>query len=67
MHLADRLRALYPDVDIVLTRQADDSLGLAERIALANRLDADLFISTHLNAAVNTEAAGFETWWVADE
>jgi len=66
MHLADRLRQEYPDVEVVLTRSSDLDLGLSERIEVANALDADLFISVHMNAAPNPNAVGFETYWVAD-
>lgn len=66
MHLADRLRAAHPELEIVLTRHADIELGLAERAAIANRVGADLFISVHLNSALNPEAVGVETFWVDD-
>lgn len=66
MHLADRLRQEYPGVEVVLTRSSDLDLGLSERVEVANALDADLFISVHLNAATNPKAVGFETYWVAD-
>ncbi|MDX9719446.1 MAG: N-acetylmuramoyl-L-alanine amidase [Myxococcota bacterium] len=63
--LADRLRARYPDIDVRLTRQTDTDVSLVERIALANSVDADLFISLHFNAAGNTAALGFESFWTA--
>lgn len=47
---------------VVLTRYDDRSLGLDERAEIANGLDADLFVSVHFNAALNTEASGLETF-----
>lgn len=64
--LADRLRELLPDVEIVLTRQRDESLSLSERIEVANRLNADLFLSLHFNNSLNPDAIGFESFWVGD-
>lgn len=64
--LADRLRELLPDVEIVLTRQRDESLSLRERIEVANRLKADLFLSLHFNNSMNPEAIGFESFWAGD-
>src|SRR5690606_18838481 len=58
MHLADRLRVRHPELEIILTREADVELGLSDRAEVANAHDADLFISIHLNAAGNPEAVG---------
>ena len=66
MHLADRLRAQHPGLEVILTRHSDAGLGLVERAEVANEANADLLISVHLNAAGNVKAAGFETFWVAD-
>ena len=64
--LADRLRELLPDVEIVLTRQRDESISLSERIEVANRLNADLFLSLHFNNSLNPLAIGFESFWGGD-
>jgi N-acetylmuramoyl-L-alanine amidase len=64
--LADRLRKSMPDVQIVLTRQKDQGISLAERIEMANNLKADLFLSLHFNSSTNPEAIGFESFWVGD-
>jgi len=66
LHLADRLRKRYPETRVLLTRHRDMDLSLQERIALANAVEADLFISLHFNAAPNLQAHGFETFWAAD-
>jgi len=47
---------------VVLTRTRDVFIPLEERTAVANALDADLFVSVHVNAAPNREARGVETY-----
>lgn len=47
---------------VTLTRTTDTYLGLAERPARANRADADLFISLHVNAAADRSVSGIETY-----
>lgn len=66
MILADRLRMAMPDVEIILTRQNDREISLADRIRMANRLNADLFLSLHFNSSGNPEAIGFESFWAGD-
>jgi len=47
----DALRAA--GADVYLTRDSDASLELADRVQIANQLEADLFISIHNNAIEN--------------
>jgi len=46
---------------VIYTRKTDVFVDLWERGAIANRADADVFISIHCNAH-NTQAHGAETW-----
>lgn len=62
--LRARLQAEHPDARIILTRYWDHGLGLSERIELANKVNADLFISLHYNAAAHPRALGFETYFL---
>lgn len=49
--------------DVIYTRQSDiQDDGLAFRALLANKAEADIFISIHCNAATSA-AAGVETWY----
>ena len=60
--LAAKIRANYPDINVVLTRETDVFLPLQQRADIANKNHADLFISIHTNAAENRKACGAETF-----
>ncbi len=49
------------DIKVIYTRKKDVFVDLHERGAIANRADADLFVSIHCNAH-DTQAYGAETW-----
>lgn len=49
------------DIKVIYTRKTDIFVDLWERGRIANRADADLFVSVHCNAH-NTQAYGAETW-----
>ncbi len=49
-------------VEVIMTRDEDVFVPLRERAALANQLDADLFLSIHANAAPGPGAWGIETY-----
>lgn len=51
-------------IDARLTRDDDTFVPLEARTAIANKADADLFVSIHLNAAKNTKARGIETYYL---
>jgi N-acetylmuramoyl-L-alanine amidase len=52
-------------VDVVLTRRGNIYVPLEERTAIANRENADLFLSIHVNASRNTAARGVETYFLS--
>jgi N-acetylmuramoyl-L-alanine amidase len=54
-------------VVVRLTREGDEGVGLADRVALANRLQADCFVSIHANAAPARGARGAETYFMSAE
>ncbi len=51
--------------NVRLTRESDIYLHLRERTRKATMQGADLFISIHANAALNTGASGVETYYLA--
>ena len=62
--LSAKIKAAFPDVNVILTRDRDIYIPLAERSAIANRNKADLFISIHVNSAggASASARGTETF-----
>ena len=67
LDVAKRLEALLlkePGVEVVLTRRTDRFVPLEERTAIANRENADLFLSIHANSSRNTRAGGVETYFL---
>jgi N-acetylmuramoyl-L-alanine amidase len=52
---------------VVLTRDRDVYLTLRQRVRLANRLGADLFISLHTNATTSHSQRGYETFVLPPE
>ncbi|MEO9469726.1 N-acetylmuramoyl-L-alanine amidase [Parasphingorhabdus sp.] len=53
-------------VRVALTRNTDKFLVLEERYGIARRLDADLFISIHADAAGNEEASGATVYTLSE-
>jgi len=47
---------------VVMTRTSDVFVTLAERSAISNRNNADLFVSIHRNSSANTAANGVENY-----
>lgn len=59
--IASRLKQIIdrqPGMKAVLTRQGDYYLGLRERLTIARRYNADVFISIHADAFINQQSNG---------
>jgi len=61
----ERLLRRRDDLDVVLTRRGDEELGLVERTEMANREQADVFISIHSNGWYDPTANGIETYFLS--
>lgn len=59
--LARLIRKSYPEVKVILTRDKDVFISLDERANIANRNNADLFISIHINSASSPKSNGYST------
>ncbi len=49
---------------VLMTREEDRPIDLADRAALANRAGADIFVSIHLNWIGDRKARGVETYYL---
>lgn len=67
LDIALRLETLLlaqPGVEVVMTRRTDVFVPLEERTAIANRAEADLFLSIHANASASGTGSGIETYFL---
>jgi len=53
---------LHPDINVIYTRKKDVFIPLWKRADIANKAQADLFVSIHCNAFHKESANGNETW-----
>ncbi|MBQ0051074.1 MAG: N-acetylmuramoyl-L-alanine amidase [Treponema sp.] len=68
--LYNKLKAAYPDKNILMTRSTDKFLTLAERTEIANSVklkdkEAILYISVHVNSSLDKKASGYEVWYLS--
>ncbi len=61
--VADKLRRRL-GVEIYMSRTSDSYVALEDRTDLANRVNADLFVSIHANASENSRLNGIETYYL---
>jgi N-acetylmuramoyl-L-alanine amidase len=66
LDIAERLRQILSrrSYNVLMTREEDRPVDLADRAALANRAGADIFVSIHLNWIEDRKARGVETYYL---
>lgn len=64
--LKSRLERRLP-VKVILTRDTDVNVPLDTRVATANQVKADLFVSLHFNSYYGSRARGAETFFLSRE
>ena len=70
LRVRDIIKKKYPTYEVILTRDSDVFIPLPERAKIANKSEADFFLSIHANASPNRKARGIETYllnWTNDE
>jgi N-acetylmuramoyl-L-alanine amidase len=60
----EQLLLKTPGVEVIMTRRTSEYIPLDERTLMANRANADLFLSIHANASPNPSARGVETYFL---
>lgn len=59
-------KRLPPGNKIILTRNRDRFIELADRTSFANQQDADIFVSIHMNSSPAGKTSGMETYLLAE-
>lgn len=60
--LGKLINEAYPEIKVIYTRTTDVKIPLARRADIANKANANLFISIHSNASKNRNANGCQTF-----
>ena len=62
LKVGDLINEQYPDVKVIYTRSTDVFIPLQERCNIANKNNADLFMSIHANSSESKDPKGVETF-----
>lgn len=68
LRLAPRVEAMLraKGYNVIMTRTTDEFIALSERADIANRNNADLFVSMHFNSAGGPSAYGIEVLYASE-
>ncbi|MDI6400677.1 N-acetylmuramoyl-L-alanine amidase [Balneolaceae bacterium ANBcel3] len=64
LKVGEYIERYLPEIEVFYTREDDSFVALQERGQIANRAEADLFISIHANANANRHAHGTEIYFL---
>jgi len=65
LRLGKLIQQDIPGAEVIYTRTTDKFVSLEDRTAIANRANADLFISIHANSSDSPAARGVETYYLS--
>ena len=68
LRLAPRVEAMLraKGYNVIMTRSTDEFIALSERAAIANRNNADIFVSIHFNSAGSASPYGIEVLYASE-
>ncbi len=68
LRLAPRVESLLRQrgYNVIMTRTTDEFIALSERAAIANRNNADIFVSIHFNSAGSASPYGIEVLYASE-
>lgn len=68
LRVAPRVESMLRErgYNVIMTRTTDEFIALSERAAIANRNDADIFVSIHFNSAGSASPYGIEVLYASE-
>jgi len=60
--LGAKIQYFSNDIEVIYTREYDETVSLDSRIAMANQASVDLLVSVHANHGASPDYHGFETY-----
>ncbi|GMO41142.1 MAG: hypothetical protein Ta2B_20910 [Termitinemataceae bacterium] len=70
--LYQKLKQMYPDKQLIMTRTGDTYPSLSDRVDIANNVslkenEAIIYVSVHANFSTNKKARGYEVWYLSPD
>jgi N-acetylmuramoyl-L-alanine amidase len=62
LQVGEYIKEYLPDVEVIYTRDSDNFIELEQRANIANKNQADVFMSIHVNAISKSSVYGTETY-----